>query len=216
MNTEIVCVNFPPLIQIELKDHYPEWYDRCIFQNNINELPSSSSLLILPAAELQKSKLPSQKYIVFGSSEFLESSYLQGCLDYLRDPWTISELIIRCSRFLTHETILVDEHEMSNSDNDFFIDNKYIKLTPAQSRILKVFFDNPGVYFDCGNLQKLLGPALISSDASLYVQIYNIRKALKEALKGSYGKSIILKNLNRRGYVLDLPVDNLCKNVDKL
>lgn len=215
---EIVCIQLPPLIQIELKDKYPSWYDRCVFMQDTGNIPDSASLLIIPSALLLS---PDQKkmyknIIAFGAAGLLESSYLAAANDYLKDPWDCSELIIRSSKFLKNGRIKVENSEINWSNQTFFINDELIHFTPVQNRLMKILFDNPNFYFDCKDLQNILPSGDIASENSLYVQIHHIRKKLREKLPDSYGKSITVKNSNRRGYILFLPVDNLCKDVDKL
>ncbi|MBF9015247.1 MULTISPECIES: winged helix-turn-helix domain-containing protein [unclassified Oceanispirochaeta] len=215
---EIVCIQLPPLIQIELKDKYPSWYDRCVFMQNTDNIPDSASLLIIPSILLLN---PDQKklyknLIAFGTAGLLESSYLAAAKDYLKDPWDCSELIIRSSKFLSDGRIKVEKSEIYWRNKNFYINGELIHFTPVQSRLLKILFDNPNFYFDCKDFQNILPSGDIASENSLYVQIHHIRKILREKLPESYGKSITVKNSNRRGYILLLPVDNLCKDVDKL
>lgn len=218
LNTEIICVQLPPLIRIELKEKYTSLYKRCLFTQNTETITDTTSLLILPASMLLsiKNNVSYKKIISFGPSSLLESSFLSGSDDYLKDPWDCSELLIRSSRFLNGKRIIIDDTEIICRHHDFYINNELIELTLVQSRILSIMFENPNVYFDYKELQEILPPGFISSKNSFYVQIHHIRKILEKKLPDIYGKSLILKNLNCRGYVLFLPVDNLCKNVDKL
>jgi hypothetical protein len=218
LNPEIICVQIPPLIRIELKDKYTSWYERCIFTQNTEYLPDTMSLLILPSSMLLsiKNNFSYTKIITFGAAALLESSFLSGSDDYLKDPWDCSELLIRSSRFLNGKRIFIEDTEIICRRHNFYINKELIELTPVQGRVLSILFENPNVYFDCKELQEILPPGFISSKNSLYVQIHHIRKVLENKLPDIYGKSLILKNSNCRGYILFLPVDNLCKNVDKL
>lgn len=218
LNSDIICVQFPPLIRIELKDKYPSWYKRCLFTQNTENIPETAALLILPASKLLSIEkiIPYTKIITFGSSSFLESSFLSGSNDYLKDPWDCSELLIRSSRFLNGLRVCIDDTEIICRYHDFYINNELIKLTPVQGRVLSILFENPNVYFDYKDLQEILPADFLTSKNSLYVQVHNIRKILKDKLPNIYGKSLIVKNSNSQGYVLVLPVDNLCKIVDKL
>lgn len=217
-NPEIYCVQIPPLIRIELKDQYTSWFERCIFTHNTKNIPNTASLIILPASILLNNDkiISNLNIIAFGNDALLESSFLSGVDDYLKDPWSCSELIIRSSRYINGKTIWIEQNEIVCRQHEFYINKEAIELTPIQGAILSILFENPNVYFSCKELQDILPPGSISSENSLYVQIHNIRKILKTKIADIYGKSIILKNSNRRGYILFLPVDNLCKNVDKL
>ena len=38
--------------------------------------------------------------IFYGNSSFLRKAFLGGCVDYLKDPWTVEELEIRLTKIL--------------------------------------------------------------------------------------------------------------------
>ena len=62
------------------------------------------ALFILPAAAINTILAPDGRLplpvLAYGPEQGLTSAFLRGCVDYLRDPWTLTELELRVSRWL--------------------------------------------------------------------------------------------------------------------
>lgn len=203
--TDIICVQFPPLIRIELKEKYKDWHGRCSFHRVIPGFEETATSLLVISAELLQDLAPDCKYrklIAFGQADLLESSYMLGVDDYLKDPWNCSELLIRCSKFLSDSTLQIDGNNIQRRGNSFFINRIPMNLSPTQQSILRILFDNPNIYFTYSDIRRILPQGSLGSEPTLYVHIHQIRRRVKEMLPASYNKSINIKNSNSRGYAL--------------
>ena len=62
------------------------------------------ALFILPAAIINAILAPDGQLalpvLAYGSEQGLMGAFLRGCVDYLRDPWSVTELELRVSRWL--------------------------------------------------------------------------------------------------------------------
>ena len=65
---------------------------------------SDVSLFILPAALTNTIPAPDGRLalpvLAYGPEQSLAAALLRGCVDYLRDPWTLTELELRVNRWL--------------------------------------------------------------------------------------------------------------------
>jgi len=67
---------------------------------------AAPELIVMPAVDFLTMRLlrdprhgwPRPSYIVYGPVALMADSFLRGCVDYLREPWTMPELIARLGR----------------------------------------------------------------------------------------------------------------------
>jgi hypothetical protein len=59
-------------------------------------------IIVMPASDfiaLQIGRPFASEYVAYGSVALMDRAFAQGCVDYLREPWTLSELRSRIQRF---------------------------------------------------------------------------------------------------------------------
>ena len=65
---------------------------------------STAALFVVPAALVNTILAPDGRLalpvIAYGRESGLPAAFLRGCVDYLRDPWTLTELELRVGRWL--------------------------------------------------------------------------------------------------------------------
>ncbi|MDC7233265.1 MAG: winged helix-turn-helix domain-containing protein [Spirochaetales bacterium] len=215
---DICCVQLPVAVQFEIRDIYSDWYSRFHFLESLSSIPHSVSVIVIPYPLFLENyhELKNYRTLVFGSDQDLEGAFIAGADDFLKEPWGITELIIRVSRLSEAKKIQINGTEISFSSNFLRVDNRNIPFSPQENRIVAVLLENPNDYMSFRDLKKRLPPESELSEKSLYVHIYRIRSKLKKQLPHIYGKDFELNSANKRGYILTMPVDNLCKTVDKL
>ncbi len=66
----------------------------------------SPDILVLPAADFLDLRLANDPkadhgilYIPYGSVDLMEKAFERGCIDYIREPWSLVELLARGGRF---------------------------------------------------------------------------------------------------------------------
>ncbi len=215
---EIQCIDLPPLIRVELKERYNVWYSRCRFLSTPDNTEDLPRLVVCPAEHLIHSgnKYHRIKTIAFGNPELLESAFMLGADNFLKDPWNCGELIARSSRFLNAAEIPLCSGTLYYNGFIFHYGKRELVMTPLQNRLLFILMDNVNEFLSCKELSELSRPGNPISKSTLYSEISYIRKALKETLPRNDEKSITIRNSHKRGYMLATAVDNLCKTVDKL
>ena len=196
--------NAPALIRMELKERYPQWYANCLFRNEKSLEYCHSDLLILPASFLIQNVNAFKNRIIisFGPSELLEQSYLAGVSDFLKDPWNCQELIIRSQPFLADLKISFTNDTIDLKNGILLINEKFISLTPFQSRLIKILMKNKNTFLSYPLLEDLLGMKADQADKSLHVHIHNLRRILKAELPDLYGHALRIENSSSQGYAL--------------
>ena len=214
---DILCIDFPPLIRIELQERYSSWSSRAAFQHSLKTDCPHPSLIVCPAETLFQYDIPtSVKIIAFGSPVLLERAFIRGASDYLKNPWSCGELLARSSRILNFKNIHIHGKPFYSDGSRFLFGSRALPLTAVQTKILSLLADYPNEILSCKDLSCFAQPEKRFSINALYVQISGIRRVLKESMPGIYGKDLSIKNSQGRGYMLQVAVDNLCKTVDKL
>jgi len=198
----VLLIDIPPLIRLELKERFTDWYSRCIFDTAGSEVPGRAEVIVMPAEKLIGSNCDSRPIIAFGPADLLEASYLHGAADYLRNPWLCSELLIRCRPFLDEFSLHCEGSVISGSPGIIRINGRIVDLSPYQCRILMILLKNSNSFVGYTLLKEILGIRSDYAEKSLHVHIHNLRNILKRELPGIYGKSLYIKNSSSRGYAL--------------
>ncbi|WP_168203522.1 winged helix-turn-helix domain-containing protein [Oceanispirochaeta crateris] len=192
------------MIQLELKERYPDWYKKCLFRNNDNLELTFTDLTLLPASVLFKNvKAFKHKIIIpFGPAEFLEQSFFAGASDYLKDPWNCQELIIRTQPFLENMRLSFGSDCIDCSHGSLRINNKLISITCSQYRLLNILMKNLNSFVNYQILANHTGTKSDRADKSIHVHIHNLKKILKEELPELYGIQLKIVNSSSKGYSL--------------
>jgi DNA-binding winged helix-turn-helix (wHTH) protein len=82
-----------------------------------------------------KGRLP---LIGYGKVQHLEYAFLRGCLDYLKEPWTLKELILRANKIVEKNKLVFDWGTIRFSPTGLWTQHRYQGLTYHEYIILKL------------------------------------------------------------------------------
>jgi len=197
-----LCIDFPPIIRIELKERYFSWFENCVFGSIEFIRKKHFDLIILPAKKLIDLEIDSVPKIAFGPQELLETSFLYGVVDYLKDPWLCSELVIRSKPFFDGYTLRNNSMVIRYQRGILQINENRIDLSPSQSKLMMVLMKNSNAYVGYSLLKDVLRIKSENAVKTIHVHMHLLRTILKAELPQNYGKSLYIKNSSSLGYSL--------------
>ena len=208
------CLQFPPSIRAELKLKYKHHYSKSVFLDHLDEKVVPGTL-ILPAETLinRTETLTCPCIIAFGRSEYLETAFLAGARDYLKDPWNTKELLIRT--YSKHERLCLfpGNHTIFSSPEYLYIDGELINLSQFQIHLLYTLIRHSNRILSYEDLRDCMGMSPSSSyRKSLHVHMARLKAALKIYLFDIYGKEIFINNCRSLGYSLTTACGKLVDN----
>ncbi len=125
----------------------------------------------------------------------------RGADDYLAKPFEPRELLLRIGSILgrTRRPVVADiafgEYSFDLGRSQLRCDGEAVHLTSAETALLKVFADNPGVILSRGQLSRRAGRG---SERSIDVQITRLRRKIEADPKAPRH----LQTVRGEGYVL--------------
>lgn len=169
-----------------------------------NEPQKSADMLFLPVSQINLSTLyPEFKFIpfmIYGNIKFIEKSFLVGCCDFLKDPWSFNELEIRTSRLINRDAIVVNQIVITFTNN--FIKSKFreLPLTVNEYKILSVLTNNMDKIISRQSLYYRLG---IKNEKSRVIDVYlnSIRSKISKIIPGNEIK--IIQTVRGKGYTIN-------------
>jgi len=128
-------------------------------------------------------------FIAYGDIAFLDIARLKGCLDYLKEPWNLDELLFRIER----ASRLIREGAMGITLNGSFLEfsGNHVHLTEGERRVMKLLISN-----SCANISRetlfyaLWGDLPERKTRIVDVYVSSLRKKLK-SLTGIEGNRFI-------------------------
>ncbi|MDR3078804.1 MAG: response regulator [Rickettsiales bacterium] len=129
-----------------------------------------------------------------------------GADDYLPKPFEPKELVLRILNILRRVTVDVAEHGkfhfgnlvFHSLENELYRNGALVKLTEAESRILKIFCDNGNRVLSREEICAMSGGEI--GERSIDVQITRLRRKIEEDAKNPK----FLKTVRNGGYTLVL------------
>lgn len=82
--------------------------------------------------------------IGYGDPALLDIAFCSGCDDYLKDPWTPSEMYTRLSRFAPANTFTTAGKLLSLRGRTLFSEDGYIRLTAHETLVLRTLLKHQG------------------------------------------------------------------------
>ncbi|WP_071650323.1 response regulator transcription factor [Spirochaeta thermophila] len=134
-------------------------------------------------------------WIPYGPADYVAQAFALGCGDYLKEPWSVGELLVRARRFLPQRVVLrgkVCEYRNGVLRRE----GKEVRLTPVQGQLFSLLVRHRGKPLGREALSHAVGMRNGSSRAvDMHVSL--LRKKLAELdLEG------VLVSVIRKGYML--------------
>ena len=141
--------------------------------------------------------------IVYGSLHQLHTSFLLGCDDYIKLPWTVEEVFFRIAKFSHHLPYFsIGNNKITIHANHILCGVEHVSITLMESRILALLTKHknttltPQVIY-----QTLTNGASHSSSNEIHVYMCTIRKKLEQLSCVAQGKEVII-TVPKKGYFL--------------
>jgi hypothetical protein len=168
--------------------------------------PGQVDLYVIPSDFFRYSSVPDTltrlrlPFIAYGPPEDLKSAFLFGCTDYLKDPWSPTELEIRVKKLLGDFKITLPWGALTYSPTILQTDFGQAELTFHEYRIFSLLAREQGTVVPREALfYALLGKPAHGSRA-IDMHITNIRKKTRSILPAPEAQ--IIRSARTMGYFI--------------
>ncbi|MBN1410514.1 MAG: response regulator transcription factor [Spirochaetales bacterium] len=151
---------------------------------------------------LKKTGLP---VLVYGSPLFLKKAFLLGGADFLKDPWTIDELLLRLDKVLK-------EHNSRNSfewgclelvNDTLCCGQRSVPLSHQEYLILKTLLMNRDSVVSRASLLSRIWNTLEDRQSRVVdMHVSKLRKKIVKVLPDGLKKQQIIKSVRGKGYAI--------------
>jgi DNA-binding winged helix-turn-helix (wHTH) protein len=142
--------------------------------------------------------------IFYGNSSFLRKAILAGCVDYLKDPWTVDELEFRLEKLIKEikKIFIFSWGSITFIGTDIVSENRRCALLYQEYRILKILLQQRGnavprdvLFYSLWNRPGTRQSRVID------MHISSIRKKLRVILPDDYCDEVII-SVRGIGYMI--------------
>ncbi|RKX79565.1 MAG: hypothetical protein DRP87_02685 [Spirochaetes bacterium] len=139
--------------------------------------------------------------IAYGKDIFLKTAFLSGCEDFLKDPWSPEEMIIRSLRFINNRKIDILGVFLYLSPTCISSDHGSQNISVQEYTILKVLIQNRGTVVPREALYYALWGKPGGDSRVVDMHISSLRKKIKSLVPESKLKGTI-KTARKSGYII--------------
>ncbi|WP_020611255.1 response regulator transcription factor [Sediminispirochaeta bajacaliforniensis] len=118
--------------------------------------------------------------IVSGPASLLLRAFELGVADYLREPWSVEELLARCGRIASRFPIPVSNGLLTITSEGITGPGGSVDLSAAEGKLLRLLCSVPGRLV--GRMELALRVGLENGSRALDVHICHLRKKLVQAV----------------------------------
>jgi DNA-binding response OmpR family regulator len=162
---------------------------------------SSADILVMPArvfATLSNPQREARVVFVYGEVAEMEAAFELGCADFLREPWSMAELLVRAGR-CARPRLYIDGVEFVLDRGILRQGERSVLLTESERRLTTLFANSAGMPLTREAIAWALNDKKRGSSRSLDNHIASLRKKIDELYPGA-GKRI--KTVRGIGYRL--------------
>lgn len=151
---------------------------------------SDVALFILPAALANTILAPDGRLalpvLAYGPEQSLAAALLRGCVDYLRDPWTLTELELRVNRWLEARLPARRFGGLWLQGTTLHGPTAAVPLSAVEARLLEMLLHNAGRVTSRDALfYRLWGRLPTTPSRVVDVHVASLRRKCRTALSGS-------------------------------
>lgn len=173
------------------------------------QVPKDSEVVLIDADAFaaihtrKKNMLTNKINIVYGSADKLPTSFLLGCHDYIKLPWSVEEAYCRIAKFDIEEPRFIIHGTVAHLYSNYLsCEATHIPLTPTESSILKILIRHKGSIVVSHSMRHATTNHPNTDNGNeIRVHIHNIRIKLEALPSVRDGKKIIA-TIPRKGYLL--------------
>ena len=158
--------------------------------------------MVLPADRLDARGAEGPPLIAWGPAGLMRAAFLRGCADYLRDPWTPEELLLRAESVLAREAarFILPWATVSLRGDTLRTPRGPVALTHHQAVILRALLRRRGRPVARAALGSLLGGNTgAGSSRRVDAHVCAIRRLVR-SVDPAAGRFIVC--VRRRGYLI--------------
>jgi len=108
---------------------------------------AAPDITVLPAEDflaLPREAAAQAGYVAYGAVALMDRAFEKGCLDYIREPWSLSELYARLRRFQTLE-FRAGDSKLSLNGRALKSEAASVELPPGELAFLRLLVRNAGL-----------------------------------------------------------------------
>ena len=145
-------------------------------------------------------------YVVYGQEDFLEKSFALGASDFLKYPWTFTELEIRASRLINKDKLIFKWGKIQFSNECIKTEKNSLPFSVCEYKILSILASNMDKTISRENIHYKLG---INNKDSRVVDVYinSIRNKINQLQKYSNSHKIVIRTIRGKGYTINSQFD---------
>ena len=172
-------------------------------------IPVDADLILIDAKRFGNTKAENTQIfqhkimIVYGTLNQLNTSFLLGCDDYIKSPWTVEEIFYRIAKFSHHlPYFFIDNHKIVIYANHVLCGIERVPVTLMESCILTLLARHKNTTLTSQSIyHSTINGTLPSSDNEVHVYMCTIRKKLEQFSCITNGKEVIV-TVPKKGYFL--------------
>lgn len=177
----------------------------------------TSSLFLIPIP-LERSadlaRLAGRPFIAFGPADGIAFAFSAGCLDYLRDPWTNEEFLLRVGRYFAGRSLYLAGSDLMLSQGFLKGPRGMAKISPREEILLRIIHRYAGRPVSRSFLASNCGYADPSQSRSFDVALSRIRSLL--AALCDTRNCVNVRSIRGKGLVFSVSSSEEWQPVDKL
>ncbi|MCX7786752.1 MAG: winged helix-turn-helix domain-containing protein [Spirochaetes bacterium] len=163
----------------------------CITRGTIPPTFNNHDILVLPAslAPLDKDLTNQYRVIVYGPIDLMPKAFLQGCIDYLAEPWYPEELFYRALRYHMPQQFRLKGLEYRILPDGIHAKDRTIPLSGIEVSLLLMLLRAKGSIVPRSVLEQMIpGPSFAPSSRRLDAHMARLRNKIRCCLP-SYRKA---------------------------
>ncbi len=160
----------------------------------------SMDVLVAPAymfLEMPQLQKIGTSVIVYGDVTAMEAAFDRGCVDFLREPWSMRELFARAGR-LERPRICIDGVEFVLDRDRLRQGDRSVSLTESERRLTALFFRNHGLPLTRDAIMYALCGEFNAQSRSIDNHISSLRRKLNQLSAGAGRRIKAVRSLGYR------------------
>lgn len=141
--------------------------------------------------------------ISYGPAEELSTAWTAGCSDYLKDPWSMTELHFRISRLLSAPGRTVKAGNLQVTDAAIRCGEREIQISAQERKILNLLLRHPGVVAPREALYYAIWGKQAADSRAVDVHISRLRAKLSEIQTDvEETDRVVIQTVRGEGYII--------------
>jgi DNA-binding winged helix-turn-helix (wHTH) protein len=140
--------------------------------------------------------------IAYGHDDYLRISFLSGCSDYLKEPWSLEEMLLRANRVVRKEDFQFSWGKIRVSSQKLHGSDSTEELTFQEAQLLRLLAQNAGEVVTREAFYYTLWGKPTGSSRVIDVYVSRLRRKLRAAV-GLTDSAELIRSARGIGYQLN-------------